>query len=350
MQAQRTLAVVASGTVYPMDLLRPALTSLLGLPTPALNRIAGRPPTVEGRTLDAAVNFLLYAQSRLPDQRTHDVGLRRASLREDAALVMPQIPGVDVQSCLLAERIPARVYRAAGPRRPAPTLVYFHGGGWVVGDLDTHDGSCRMLALHSGCVVVSVDYRLAPEHPFPAGLQDAVDAFDDVCANAREFGGIPQAVAVGGDSAGGNLAAALCLQRSPLAAALIYPATDLRMEQPSITTFGEGFFLTREDMLWYRQNYLQDLDLVTDPRVSPLLAEDLSAFPPTAIWTAGFDPLVDEGMAFARRLAQAGVAVHSHCFTDQIHGFFGMGLLPRGMERIARVGRETGRLITSAMG
>lgn len=322
---------------------------LLNLPTPLLNRIAGQPPTVAGRTLDPAVNFLLHAQSRLPDKRTHEVHSRRESLRRDTALVMPTPGGVVTQSLLLATGIPARSYRATGPSGLLPVIMYLHGGGWVVGDLDSHDGSCRMLALHSGCVVVSVDYRLAPEHKFPAGLEDAIAAYDHLLADPAEVGGLPGAVAVVGDSAGGNLAAALCLSRSPLAAALIYPATDLRMQQPSIGMFGEDYFLTEDDMLWYREQYLSDPDQVTDPRVSPLLAEDLSGFPPTAIWTAGFDPLVDEGMAFADRLRQAGVDVRAECLSDQIHGFFGMGVLPRGMERIARIGRETGSLVTSAL-
>lgn len=320
-----------------------ALRQVLSLPAPVIRRVAGAPPTADGSTLDSSVHMLLWLSDRVASTGAHDVLKRRADMRTNADLVMPAVPGVATQDHLLAGRIPARNYSAGS--RPAALLMYLHGGGWVVGDLDTHDRTCRMLALHSGCTVVSVDYALAPESPFPAGLQDAVVAFDALSADPQQFNGLPGAVAVGGDSAGANLAAALCLQRRPSAAALIYPATDLRMTSASIATFAEGFFLTQDDMRWYRDQYLTDPGLVEDPRVSPLLAEDLSDFPPTAIWTAGFDPLRDEGAAFAARLKQVGVPTSYTCYTDQIHGFLGMGVLPGGMRRIAEVGREIGRLI-----
>ena len=333
-----------------MQPLRAFLRVVLDLPVPTLNRWAGQPATIDGRTLDPAVNLLLHLESRIGAGKPQDVLGRRAAMAKNTSLVMTRPAGVVTADHVLADRIPARSYRAAHLRKPAPLIMYLHGGGWVVGDLDSHDGSARMLALHSGCTVVSVDYRLAPEHPFPAGLDDAVAAFDHLHAHPQEFGAISQAVAVAGDSAGANLAAALCLSRQPIALAMIYPAVDLRMTQPSIDTFATGYFLTRDDMIFYRDHYLPDLALVTDPRVSPALAEDLSGMPPTAIWTAGFDPLCDEGLAFGQQLAAAGVPVTAHCFDDQVHGFFGMGVLPRGMERIARVSRETGRLVASALG
>lgn len=333
-----------------MHPLRTFLRVVLDLPVATLNRWAGQPATIDGRTLDPAVNLLLHLQSRIGAGKPQDVMSRRAAMAKNTSLVMTRPAGVVTAEHVLADRIPARSYRAAHLRKPAPLIMYLHGGGWVVGDLDSHDGSARMLALHSGCTVVSVDYRLAPEHPFPAGLDDVVAAFDHLHAHPQEFGAIPQAVAVAGDSAGANLAAALCLSRQPIALAMIYPAVDLRLTQPSIDTFATGYFLTRDDMIFYRDHYLPDLALVTDPRVSPALADDLSGMPPTAIWTAGFDPLRDEGMAFAQQLAAAGVPVTAHCFDDQVHGFFGMGVLPQGMERIARVSRETGRLVASALG
>lgn len=332
-----------------MDPQQSALRMALSLPTRVIPRLAGPPPTIEGRTLDPRVHLMLRLSTKIGINRPHDVDTRRVEMRKNTALIMPAVNGVDASEHLLADRIPARVYRAQGVHGEQPGIMYLHGGGWVVGDLDTHDGTCRMLALHSGCVVISVDYRLAPEHQFPAGLQDAIDAFEYIQDRPGEFGIIPGAVAVSGDSAGANLASALCLSHEPLAAALVYPGTDLRMGQASVSTFGEGFLLTRDDMFWYREQYLPDLAQATDPLVSPLLAEDLSHFPPTAIWTAGFDPLHDEGEAFAKRLRESGVEVRYTCLRDQIHGFFGMGLLPGGMERIAEVCRETGRLVHDAM-
>lgn len=329
-----------------MSIRTSAIRTILGLPPAAITRLAGPPPTINGVSLDPGVHLLLWLADRIGGSRAHDVGQRRAGMRENTALVMPEVAGVEVSEHLLCGRIPARAYR--GHRRKAALLMYLHGGGWVVGDLDTHDQTCRMLALHSGCVVVSVDYALAPEHPFPAGLDDAVAAFDALSDNPETFGALAGPIAVAGDSAGANLCAALCLQRRPLAAGLIYPAVDLRMTMPSIRTYGQGFFLTGEDMLWYRDQYLSSPDLITDPRVSPLLADDLSGFPPTAIWTAGFDPLVDEGAAFAARLREAGVATEYTCLPDQVHGFLGMGALPGGMPRIAAVGRRLGRTVAVA--
>lgn len=323
------------------------MQGLLGLPAPVINRIAGTPPSIDGNTLDPAVNLLLYLAERIGASRNHDLQRRREGMNRNTAMVMPRVAGVQTSDHLLASRIRARVYRAQGRAGEVPVIMYLHGGGWVVGDLDSHDGTCRMLARYSGCVVVSVDYALAPEKPFPAGLEDAVAAFDHLCAHPEQFGGEPGAVAVCGDSAGGNLAAALCLVRQPgpIAAALIYPVVDLRLQHQSVATFAEGYFLTREDMHWYRDQYLPDLALVTDPRVSPLLADDLSGFPPTAIWTAGFDPLRDEGAEFAEQLRADGVRVDYSCLTDQIHGFMGMGVLPGGMERIQDICEQIGRLV-----
>ncbi len=339
-----------AGSIAAMHPLRTALAPLLHMPPGLARRITGPPPTIAGRTLAPSVAMMLYLGDRITED-SHDVAARRQSMHTNSILVAPRARAVLTEQHLLAGRIPARVYRSPATATPAPVIVYLHGGGWVVGDLDTHDGSCRMLAQHSGCVVVSVDYRLAPEHPFPAGLDDAVTAVEYVHANPLEFGGIPAAVAVAGDSAGANLAAATCLLSDlPVALGLIYPATDLRLTHPSVGLFGDGFFLTAQDLHWYRGHYLPDLNLVTDPLVSPLLAPDLSGLPPTAVWTAGFDPLVDEGAAFAQRLADQAVAVRYTCFEAQIHGFFGMGVLPGGTERIKRVCIELGELVANAIG
>lgn len=335
--------------------LTPVIRAILASPAPIIRRLAGPPPTVDGATLNPAVHLMLWLNAKgvgAPD--SHDPLTRRTGMEKNTALVMPKVDGVTAQDHVLESGLLAREYRSARQHGPAPIIVYFHGGGWVVGSLDTHDASCRMLARHSGCVVLSVGYRLAPEHPFPAGLDDAEAAFREIHAEPQRFNGLPGAVAVMGDSAGANLAAALCLRTrergpSPLAQLLIYPAVDLRLTQPSIDRFGDGYLLTKEDMVWYRAQYLPDLALATHPEVSPLLATDLSDLPPAGIWTAGFDPLRDEGHAYAAALREAGVVVSEHCLRDQIHGFFGMGVLPGGMRRIEQVSVRAAEIVHAAI-
>jgi acetyl esterase len=222
-----------------------------------------------------------------------------------------------------------------------PGLVFFHGGGFVIGDLDTHDDLCRCLANGSFCRVIAVDYRLAPECPFPAAVEDAYAATHWVSANAAELG-IAGAIAVGGDSAGGNLAAVVCqLARSggPAIAfqLLIYPVTQLgQPEMPSMRENAKGYFLERESMLWFTRLYCPDAAHRADPRLSPLLATDLSGLPPAYVVTAGFDPLRDEGKAYADKLDSAGVPVTYVNYPGMIHGFFSMrGLVPKAREAVA---------------
>jgi acetyl esterase len=332
-----------------------ALRRVLSLPAPWIERIAGGPPPrIDGRTLAPPVHLIVRSLDRFDITGSgEDVRKRRTEMRRSARLVMPVARGVRVTDTAVpgpVAPVPVRVYRSHRAVGPVPVIVYYHGGGWVVGDLDSHDGTCRMLATHSGCAVVSVDYRLAPESPFPAALDDALAAFRYVHEHPRQFTGIPGAVAVMGDSAGGTLAASVALLTreqgpTPVAQALVYPATDLTMSAPSIDTFATGFLLTKADMLWYRGHYLTDPALTRDPRVSPLLTADLVGAPPATIYTAGFDPLRDEGMAYANRLREAGIQVSDTCFDDQVHGFFGMGVVPGGMERIEQVCREVGDLV-----
>jgi acetyl esterase len=227
-----------------------------------------------------------------------------------------------------AGEIPARLYVARDvPSPPRPLLVYFHGGGWAIGDLDTHDGACRFLAAHSGCRVLSVDYRLAPEHPFPAAVEDAVAAFDWAMERAEELGADPRRIAVGGDSAGGNLSAAVCLQArdaggpQPAMQLLLYPPTDAAGGQASRDLFAEGFLLTRGDMDWFEDHYLPDGCDHADPRVSMMRAKDVSGLPPAYVATAGFDPLRDEGETYAKRMSEAGVKVALQRHPGLIHGF-----------------------------
>jgi acetyl esterase len=212
-----------------------------------------------------------------------------------------------------------------------PALVFFHGGGHTIGDLETHDVACRSLANAARSAVFAVDYRLAPEHRFPAAVEDAIAATRWVAASCDALRIDGARIAVGGDSAGGNLAAvvALALRDAggpPLALqVLVYPAVDLRAEHPSHFAYGDGHLLTRESILWFRSQYLADPGQANDWRASPLLAADLSGLPPAYVVTAGFDPLVDEGEAYAERLASSGVRVTYECFTGMIHGFLLMG-------------------------
>jgi len=211
-------------------------------------------------------------------------------------------------------------------------LLWFHGGGWVIGDVETADATCRALANGSGAVVVSVDYRLAPEHPAPAALDDAMAALTWTAENAEVLGADVSRLAVGGDSAGGNLAALLC-QRSRREFGpdidfqlLVYPVTDLTLGHPSIDENAEGYFLTKRSLEWFCGHYLGDQD-PKDPSVSPLFAEDLSGLPAALVITAEFDPLRDEGEAYAHRLQEAGVPAQLVRYDGQIHGFFAMATM-----------------------
>ena len=231
--------------------------------------------------------------------------------------------------------IPVRVFRPSG-EGTAGGLVFYHGGGWVIGDLDSHDSLCRQFCAGAGVVVVSVDYRLAPEHPCPAASEDAWAALEWVAANADELGIDTGRLAVGGDSAGGNLAALMALRARDAGGpalglqVLIYPATDLVMEHPSITENGDGYFLTAESMQWFCGHYLgvdREHGDPTDATVSPLRAVSLAGVAPARVVTAEFDPLRDEGNAYAARLADEGVEVELDENPGMIHGFFQMGTL-----------------------
>src|SRR5712671_4021544 len=233
--------------------------------------------------------------------------------------------------------IPARLYRATATGN-LPVRVFFHGGGWVVGDIETHDTVCRHLANRAECAVVSVDYRLAPEHKFPAAVEDSYAAALWVADNAAALGVDPARLAVGGDSAGGNLAAAVSLMARDAGAPricyqlLIYPATDAAMRHDSIARFAEGYVLTRSTMRWFYDQYLRIPEDAADWRVSPLLASDLAGLPPAFVLTAGYDPLCDEGDAYAARLAAAGVPVTHRRFPGQVHGFVTNGRVIRAAE------------------
>jgi acetyl esterase len=234
--------------------------------------------------------------------------------------------------------IPVRLYRPLGPGAgPLPVLVYYHGGGWVIGDLDTHDVLCRELANGAGCAVVAVDYRMGPEHRFPAAVDDVLAATRWVRREAATLGLDASRMAVGGDSAGGNLAAVVAIaardERDAGGAGdlplvyqlLIYPATDMRRGHPSHQANGQGYLLTSDTMAYFHDHYITDPAHDLDWRASPLLHTDLSALPPALVITAGYDPLRDEGAAYAQALTGAGNHAAYVCFERQIHGFITMG-------------------------
>lgn len=239
--------------------------------------------------------------------------------------------------------IPVRVYWRDA-EAPHPVVAYFHGGGWVVGDLESHDGVCRSLANHSGSCIVSVDYRLAPEHRYPAAAEDAYAATMWLAANASELGGDPSRLAVAGDSAGGNLAAVVALmardQGGPAirSQVLFYPVTDYDFETSSYQANGDGSFgLSESGMRWFWDCYVEGAQQGREPYASPLRATDLSNLPPALVVTAEYDPLRDEGEAYAHRLEEAGVQTELVRFDGVIHGFVGQAaLVPEGRQAIER--------------
>jgi len=238
-------------------------------------------------------------------------------------------------------RIPIRIYGAEGTGK-RPVIVYYHGGGWAIGNIDTHDNVTRYLANASGGIVVSVDYGLAPENPFPAAVDDAYAALEWVSENAESLGGDPSRIAVAGDSAGGNLSAVVSLRARDrngpkiLCQGLIYPATNLSaLDTQSHKDFSEGFFLTNQALEWFRSQYVPKPAVRTDPYVSPLLAKDLRNLPPAVVITAQFDPLRDEGEAYAEKLRQAGVPVELVRYDGMLHGFISfVGLMDQAAEAL----------------
>lgn len=344
---------------YRRSLAHRAAAALLGLPEPVLDRIsgAGGPIVRDGRALHPSLAALVrFAERTGATRSTADVATRRVELTRLAGVGMPRRTDVRVTNRIAdlgGAMRPVRIYRPFGIVDDLPGIVYYHGGGWVTGDLDSHDGTCRLLAAEARAVVVAVDYRLAPEDPFPAGVDDAIGGFTWTVTHAGELGVVAERVGVMGDSAGGTFAAVVAQQvtrdpgrlPAPAAQGLVYPATDAHMATRSIDEFAEGFFLSKADMFWFRDHYLPDPASYDDVRASPLLADDVSGLPPAVVVTAGFDPLRDEGDAYAARLRDAGVPVIHRCYDDMVHGFFGMGVLPGGLDTCAEICRAMGSLL-----
>lgn len=276
----------------------------------------------------------LIEQRGVPPTHTLSVEDARRFYLERRFFTQPDTPEVAHVENLHADGgIALRLYKPLAPvcTGALPAMVYFHGGGWTIGDLDTHDTLCRQLANGSGCLLISVDYRLCPEHRFPAAVEDSIAALHWVHANASALGIDASRIAVGGDSAGGNLAAVAAIDARDKGSVqlafqlLIYPATDMRCIAASHFTNGQGYLLTSDTVRYFRNNYIDDRKHDLDWRASPLLHPDLSGLPPAFILTAGFDPLRDEGLMYAQRLSEAGNSAASICFDRQIHGFITMG-------------------------
>ena len=315
---------------------------------------------VDGQTLEPEVQLglsLLERRGAPPLEALPPAEAREAFRRRASVSTGPPPPVGAVRNLLVdgaAGPLPARHYAPEEGGGPHPLLVYFHGGGFVLGDLNTHDVPCRLLCRHAGSHVLSVDYRLAPEHPFPAAVEDGRAALSWAISHAAELDADPYRVAVAGDSAGGNIAAVAAWEASrdggpvPVLQVLLYPATDMVERSRSHELFGGGFLITRELMDWFAARYVADAD-PKDPRLSVLRAEDLGGVAPAFVVTAGFDPLRDEGEAYAEVLRASGVApVALRRFSGLVHGFCSaVGISRASREALVEVAGATRALLAT---
>jgi acetyl esterase len=340
---------------------RRAAMALPLLPPEVQVRLSGMPPLrVDGLTLEPELQLLLTTRLRLGARRFMDlapVDARRRARREALVHAGP-VDDVEVRTRVVpgAEGLLAARHYVPERGDGAPLLVFFHGGGFVVGDLDTHDAACRLLCSRAGVHVLAVDYRLAPEWPFPAAVEDARAVFAWAAQHAAGLGADPERVAIGGDSAGGNLAAVTSQEAvrarapAPVLQLLIYPPVDRTITYPSLVMFDQPLFLvTRDEMAWFHTTYLGPSRVHSaDPRVSPLCSPDLSGLPPALVYTAGFDPLRDEGEAYAAALRAAGGDVALRRFGSLPHGFANLaGVSPACRGALQAIAHELGQKLGS---
>ena len=356
-----------SSTLTPRERLQYRAARTLAALPPALQiRLSGKPPVViDGDTLAAQTQLMLALLQRRGEPALETLGPTQArrARSELAAIYAGKPEAVASVTDLELDthpRLRARHYAPSEPSElgaPQPLLVFFHGGGFLFGDLGTHDGVCRLLCRHSGAHVLAVDYRLAPEHPFPAAVEDARGALGWAFANAAALGADARRIGVVGDSAGGNLAAVAAQLAArdggpaPVAQILIYPVTDFTTRRRSRELFGEGFLLTDSEMDWFEANYLPSpSEQAGDPRASPLLAADLSGLAPALVVTAGFDPLRDEGEEYARALRAAGTPATLRCFPGFIHAFVSTaGVSRASREAVIEIAGATRAMLDMAM-
>ncbi|ATQ40910.1 alpha/beta hydrolase [Caulobacter mirabilis] len=308
------------------------LSVLLSLPTPVLRALSGGGVVYQGgRTLDPRFQFLAAGAKRMPAMSSLSPEEARAASAGGLVLMAgkPE-PGVRMENLSFdgpGGLVRLRAYRPAEQDSAAPLIVYAHFGGGVIGDLETSDVFCQILARIARTAVLSVDYRLAPEHRFPAGLEDVLAAYRWGRDNAARFGAAPGVAAIGGDSMGGNFSAIVAQELKRLGEAqpalqlLIYPAVDVASETQSMTTYGDSYPLSRDTMNWFMGHYMGPDADPADPRLSPIKTADLAGLAPAVIITAGFDPLVDQGECYAKRLKDAGVPVIYRCYDGMAHGF-----------------------------
>ncbi|HXI30193.1 MAG TPA: alpha/beta hydrolase [Vicinamibacterales bacterium] len=341
-----------------------AARALAHLPDALKIRLSGEPPVVvDGQPLDPQLQ-LIRSVTRgrpLPGLIEPTVAAGRDRYRRQTQVFRGPVTAVaavrDLDVAGASGPLRARHFAPSSPR-DAPLLVYFHGGGFVIGDLETHDEPCRILCRHAGLHVLSVAYRLAPEHPFPAAVDDARSAFAWARMHAASLGAREDRVAVGGDSAGGNLAAVVSEALSaaasrgekPVAQLLIYPATDFSSRRRSQDLFASGFYITRRDIDGFRDHYVGASGVpLDDPRLSPLYGSRLADLPPTLIVIAGFDPLRDDGEAYAAAVQEAGAGIRVVRFPSLGHGFIHMtGVAPAAREAMIAVARDWRALVDSA--
>lgn len=340
-----------------------AAKAALRLPDLLIRAIVGAPIEVEGARLSPTSQLLIALERFVPRSDPQAVPDLVAVRRDYDVVSSVMHAGVarDVQvydTVVAGARgdLPARVYSPPGASGPLPLLVFFHGGGFVLGSVTSHDGICRFLSKHGGVRVVSVEYALAPEHPYPAGVDDAYAAFLHVAANAERFGGTAGAVGVGGDSGGGALSAIVaqrCVDdaaQKPAFNLMLYPVVDGLSEHRSRQLFGRGYFLDSDLVDWYRSCYSPDLTRLLEPYASPLRAQDFRGLPPTCVVTAAFDPFRDEGTEYAERLRDAAVEVtHLRC-DGLVHGFASFVACDRHARRALRnVAAELRRMAAAAV-
>lgn len=338
-----------------MRTLGPQLIKASGVRT---RLIGWRAEPIDGNVCDEALATILGIGDRIGATNLggQSPELARAELAESTLMIQDDpCPEVVVTNRILLagdRRIPARTYVPRGLEAGSPGIVYFHGGGFALGDLDTHDRYCQHLARDGAVRVIAIDYRLAPENPFPAALEDGVNAFRCIASRAREFDLNPQQIALMGDSAGGNLSAVVAHKTKndtlrPALQVLIYPAVDGSCAMKSHQLLGKGWILTSENIEQFYHWYVGDDPAARrQPDVSPLYATDFRSLPPALVYTAGLDPLRDEGHAYAERLQQEGIATRYHCFGSLTHGFASMGgICPAAQEAALQISRDAGRAL-----
>ena len=328
-----------------MSLQSTIVKLLMKLPSGMLVKLSGGEPVIlGGRTLDPRFQFMMAGAKRQPPVSSLSATEARAASAQGLAMFADKPePGVTWEDSEIkgtdGHQIPVRIYRPAKQDPKAPMMVYYHFGGGVIGDLETCHAFCSMIAKAAACPVLSVDYRLAPEHKFPAGLEDCIDAYEWALRNARNYGAPAGIATIGGDSMGGNFSAIVAQEMMrerkpmPLLQLLIYPATEIEKEFPSYETYGEAYPLNADTMRWFMGHYIPEGQDRADVRLSPAREAQLEDLPPAIIATAGFDPLVDDGAAYAKLLRRAGVKVTYKCYDSLAHGFTAFtGAVPAARE------------------